>query len=584
MPLRLYPGRKMSLRVTITTAGTGGKVIGTVFLLFFLGMGCVFAFLLTRQVMQSAQVFSWRETSCMIRQSEIQTPRKGGDTPYAVKISYEYSWAGRTLRGERVSTSSATFSDYARAQRMVDKYPAGATTVCFVNSADPTQAALERRVPWEAFALLLPLVFIGIGGGGIWAIWRGKKGPLKSQPASTATTNQPKPAVTGCFFLFFLLTGGAVGYFLLFQPLHGIIQARNWTPTPCEVLASSVQSHSGSESTTYSVNIFYTYEFNGRAYKSNRYKFMAGSSSGYDGKAAVVRRYPAGTRTVCYVNPRDPVEAVLERGFTADLWFGLIPLVFLGVGIAGLVWTFRRGRHRTATARSSPLLRSGSIRSLPGGGIPVVDNEAGPVTLHSKSSPLAQFCVGVGIAIFWNGIVSIFVFQAAKAWSRGRPEWILMIFLIPFVLIGLGMIAFVVYSFLRLFNPRPRLTLGTAAVPLGGTAEMSWHFAGAAGRIKNLRVQLEGREEATYRRGTSTNTDKHVFARVELASASRRDELRHGRVRVAIPADAMHSFEAANNKIVWVIRVHGEIDWWPDVNEEFSLIVLPHSAAPSFRV
>ena len=52
-----------------------------------------------------------------------------------------------------------------------------------------------------------------------------------------------------------------------------------------------------------------------------------------------------------------------------------------------------------------------------------------------------------------------------------------------------------------------------------------------------------------------------------------------GRAALAIPGDAMHSLEAPHNKIVWVIRVHGDIARWPDVNEEFSLMVLPHGTA-----
>jgi hypothetical protein len=37
----------------------------------------------------------------------------------------------------------------------------------------------------------------------------------------------------------------------------------------------------------------------------------------------------------------------------------------------------------------------------------------------------------------------------------------------------------------------------------------------------------------------------------------------------------MHSFSTQHNKIVWSIRVKGEIARWPDLNEEFALTVLP---------
>jgi len=54
------------------------------------------------------------------------------------------------------------------------------------------------------------------------------------------------------------------------------------------VISSEVKYHSGSHGGTYSVNTFYTYEINGREFKSNTYDFAGGSSSGYEGKQAVV--------------------------------------------------------------------------------------------------------------------------------------------------------------------------------------------------------------------------------------------------------------------------------------------------------
>ena len=44
---------------------------------------------------------------------------------------------------------------------------------------------------------------------------------------------------------------------------------------------------------------------------------------------------------------------------------------------------------------------------------------------------------------------------------------------------------------------------------------------------------------------------------------------------VTIPADSMHSFEASNNKIIWAVKLHGDIAKWPDVNLEFPITVLP---------
>ena len=82
-------------------------------------------------------------------------------------------------------------------------------------------------------------------------------------------------------------------------------------------------------------------------------------------------------------------------------------------------------------------------------------------------------------------------------------------------------------------------------------------------------------EEVTYRRGTDTVTDKHVFHRATVAETSRQMEIATGKARLSIPADTMHSFASSNNKIAWELCLHGEIEGWPDVKLEFGLNIEP---------
>ena len=41
----------------------------------------------------------------------------------------------------------------------------------------------------------------------------------------------------------------------------------------------------------------------------------------------------------------------------------------------------------------------------------------------------------------------------------------------------------------------------------------------------------------------------------------------------------MHTFVAPHNKVLWTLAVAGEIARWPDVAEEFELLVLPPAVA-----
>jgi hypothetical protein len=179
----------------------------------------------------------------------------------------------------------------------------------------------------------------------------------------------------------------------------------------------------------------------------------------------------------------------------------------------------------------------------------------------------------LGIALFWNGIVWAILF------NLGKGEWFGRIFLSLFALIGAGLIALVIYQFLGLFNPRPILTASSVAVPLGGMLEVHWRFTGNVRRLAKLTISLEAREEATYRRGTSTTTDRNVFASITLADTTDRGQMSSGAAKAAIPRELMHTLTAPNNKILWTLRVAGDIPKWPDVSAEFVITVLPAEPA-----
>lgn len=412
---------------------------------------------------------------------------------------------------------------------------------------------------------------------------RGRQERSPSEPSSPDGFDDPvakrtSPAkAAGCavaFFSVFLLAGLAFSAFFAW-PLLRVFESRSWSRVPCEVLESGVATHPGEDNDTYSVEVLYRYEVGGREYRSDRYHFFLGSTSGYEGKARVVEGLPAGTRTTCWVDPEDPTEAVLSRELTLEYLFGLLPLVFVVVGAGGIVYTLvgvRKLRTREAASRPAWLPDQeaepafASHEGSPG---------AGPVVLEAKHSPLGKLVTITLIALFWNGIVSVFVFQAWKGWSSGAPDGCLTVFLVPFVLIGALFLVSVPYQFLALFNPRPRVTLTPGSLVLGGEAELRWGFRGRAGRIRRLRVTLEGVEEADVSQGKETRTRRETFATYDLVDSTHAVEIASGATRITVPADTMHTFEAPDNRILWTLKLSGEIRLWPDVAEEMRVVIHP---------
>jgi len=148
-------------------------------------------------------------------------------------------------------------------------------------------------------------------------------------------------------------------------------------------------------------------------------------------------------------------------------------------------------------------------------------------------------------------------------------------FLVPFVLIGLGLIFAVFRQFLVLFNPRLELTLSRGALVPGEPALLQWEIEGKAERVTRLKIVLEGREEATYRRGTDTVTDREVFATIPIVDTDQSMQIAQGSARVHVPDDTMPSFAADRNKIVWTLKAACEIPGWPDSDDEYEIVVAP---------
>lgn len=374
---------------------------------------------------------------------------------------------------------------------------------------------------------------------------------------------------SGCLALFFLpfLAIGLVSFWLMgMRPWLNLVAARSWEQVPCTVLESHVDESSDSDGTTYKVVVFFSYRHGGQDYRSNRYNFLDFYSGGYDRKAETVASYPPGKRTFCYVDPENPAEAVLVRDFSGGYLIGLIPLIFVAVGGGGLIFALGGGgRPRQADpVAGSPF----GIEALPA-------DPMAPRELRATLSPGKALIALIFVSLFWNGIVSIFVWQVYEGWRYGDGDGCATAFMVPFVLVGLGLVFFTLRQVLVLFNPRPRLTLTPGTLAPGESIWLQWRLAGGTGGVRRLQILLEGIEEAKYRRGTDIVTDKNTFASIPIVDTTDEFAMGSGSTPFSVPADAAPSFSAEHNRISWTIRTRLELANWPDSEEEFEVLVVP---------
>jgi hypothetical protein len=316
-------------------------------------------------------------------------------------------------------------------------------------------------------------------------------------------------------------------------------------------------------------------------FHSDRYNFLACPSNRREWRDRVVNAYPPGLVATCYVNPHRPWEAVLNRNLHPDFLWGqcngpppMIPLLFFVIGLAllgGSVWFRRREQENAqgvlsqADAPDRRVVRVGS-------------QFGGPITLEPEIRRRTQALALFFGAAFWNGIFGFLVYGVcAKGVAVGfsGDEIVYLIFLVPFLYVGLSMVGEFGLTLLDIFEPEPILTLSRPAVPLGGKAELSWSMRGRWRRLESISIRLKGIERArSWQRTRGLN--EHPFHNQLVAERMRVDVLAGGTCDLTIPADTMHSFKSKHNSIVWQLSVEERFPRRPPVRADYPIQVTPH--------
>jgi hypothetical protein len=175
--------------------------------------------------------------------------------------------------------------------------------------------------------------------------------------------------------------------------------------------------------------------------------------------------------------------------------------------------------------------------------------------------------------------VGVFAVVLTREWRAGNHEWMPILILTPFAIIGLLLLSGLPFAFLALFNPRPWIELERATVVPGEAVGARYRLSGSAGRVGRLTIALEGREAVTVttRSGNSTTISQRegLFHHSVLFDSGPGGAAREAAFPLAVPAGVMHSFASSNNAVHWKIKVHGDIPRFPDLDDEFVIEVSP---------
>src|SRR5262245_30285792 len=198
-------------------SGAAGKGCATIFLLVFAGFGLVFVWLAGRDAFGSLRLLGWKRTDCVVLASSVREPtERERDGDFHFEVSYRYSFAGQSFVSSRYRRNPKAFSDYGKAAGLTEKYKAGNTAICYVNPEIPAEAVLERDNPLGLLIVLFPMVFVLIGVGGIYFVWR-KKARDETEPISERGRPQLARRLPAIVFGVFLVMGSVFLYVFLIR-------------------------------------------------------------------------------------------------------------------------------------------------------------------------------------------------------------------------------------------------------------------------------------------------------------------------------------------------------------------------------
>lgn len=312
------------------------SIVAVLFGLVFVGMGGAFCYFLLVDYTATLETYAWRSVPAVINSLTVTYPKHAPgsrqDNVFELTGLFTYSvgnqqFQSNTLRRKRITDDSfESLSSVKRAMIV------GEVDRAFVDPDDPSMAILKRESLWSIVAILFPLVFVTIGVGfvlggmGMLPTAKPTRSKSRRSPAKPSNAN----VVGG---LIMIAIGGALLIPMLLLPMMRQADARHWIETPCEIVWGRVRTHDGEDGDTYSIDILFRYDVAGQTHHSNHYSFAIGSSSGRGSKRAVVNKYPPGTKTTCFVDPRLPQRAVLVRSLKSLGYWWLFPLGCLSAGI-----------------------------------------------------------------------------------------------------------------------------------------------------------------------------------------------------------------------------------------------------------
>ena len=135
-----------------------------------------------------------------------------------------------------------------------------------------------------------------------------------------------------------LILAGSIFVSYLWGTFERAAVMDSWVETPCDILSLEADDSQVNQRgmPKYILEVRYEYQFEGKTYTGDRIKRLPTEASDPRKLKDKIEKFSAGTKTVCYVNPKQPSEVVLKKDSKGGLYSIWFPCLFI-VGGAGMI-------------------------------------------------------------------------------------------------------------------------------------------------------------------------------------------------------------------------------------------------------
>lgn len=199
--------------------------------------------------------------------------------------------------------------------------------------------------------------------------------------------------------------------------------------------------------------------------------------------------------------------------------------------------------------------------------------------LPLDNSPIGSLGVILFLCVAWGLLCIAFVSVSLGGFLDRRPDWVVTGFILPFVLIWIGLIFYFFHNMQSATSVSPTLIETNDALLHPGQKTAALIIQMGEHYFFKLDVNLICEEEAVFSYGTDIRREKQVVYRSNLLSEKdfniAADEPFEKSFEFTIPPDAMHSFDSSHNRIAWRLEVCGEVENRPPFTRSYILVVKP---------